>query len=423
MRMLVLAALSLALVLACGGGAPQEAVDPYAEVYRTGGGGEGAPAEAPTVDLSTVALVGAREREMLATLVAGVEAEQKEKEEPGGLQGQLLQSTPGVPRVGATRSPEETPSGDGSGSERPVVAQVAGSTPLVPVVTATPEVEVMVVHSPADCGEDFREMIARDRGLVGRWFDMSNRALTSQLREREREFDVEYVMGLNESFLASRPDCAELGWAPVFSYGAECSGKTVGTRDATVGGFYGRFDGASLVGNPRKGDFVWYPTQQVGSQVMMHFERMPLRDGAGCWTGDIRSGRWIWQTADASEYGYFHPDSRYCNASLLGAAERIHGQGWSAEQWMLEVSTYLRDNREDCPRHRLRPILEAHDGCVAPAAAAVDAGGVAVHWDERYVLTGRPVCWVGTVPEDSQGLAWEGYDAEGNAVGVILPGA
>ena len=61
---------ALLALSACGSGVPQEAVDPYA---NQGGGGSSEVATsgpAPTLDLSSVSLVGNDERRMLATLVA-----------------------------------------------------------------------------------------------------------------------------------------------------------------------------------------------------------------------------------------------------------------------------------------------------------------------------------------------------------------
>ena len=402
--------LFLVAVVACGGGAPQEAVDPYAEVYRDGSeSGLEAPA---TLDVSSLSLVGQEERSRLATLVAQV-PESSDWDDGGdgdgdGSSGERSET----PRVGATA----TVAVEGRGG----VPAVRGVT-RVPVVTATPEAVVVVVYAVASCEDDFREMVAQDRGLVGRWYELHHSELDRLMRRDNDEFDAEYVMRLNERFESGRPECVDSGWAPEFSYGVVCTGETLAGLDITSNSFYGEYDGASIIGRPRVGDYVWNPTGQSSYQVLIHFDRLPMRQEGGCWGGSIWHHVWSWQTEDGLEFGIDYPDAPVCNQALLGIAERIFGEGWTPEAWFLESSDYLRDHVGDCPRHRLWPVLEAQEGCPLEREAGLGGEGeLVVHWDQRPVYPGKPVCWVGVEAEGQ--FEWEGYDSEGEVVDIVLPG-
>ena len=421
---LSLLALALgAMVAACGSGVPQEAVDPYAN--RGGGGATATPdgeaSAAPTVDLSSLSLVGDEERRMLGTLVADAERRGIVGGTPGP--GASAGGVSVVPRVGATPVVTVVAAGGTAGGQTPVprVGVVAGATPVA-VATATPVVGAQYTYELAPCEEDFREMLARDRGLVGRWFEMHPRTLAGLLREREGGFDVDYVAALNEGFEASRPDCVAAGWAPEFSYGAECEGFTFRGVDITSGGFLGKFQGASISGRTRQGAFVWNPTHQEADLVLIQFSRLPMSEDAGCWVGDIVSGRWGWQTADGSAHGGMYPSSAVCNGNLLIRAELLYESSWDSAEWLSGVERYLRENRELCPRARLSPVLEAAPGCPETGPAGPFEGGVVVHWDFTRVFDGMPVCWVGNVDPNDGGLVWSAYDERGAQVVLRVPG-
>lgn len=423
MRWTVSLALAVFSVLAaaCGSGVPQEAVDPYGSLGGATAAPVGDAAARPTVDLSSVSLVGDAERQMLATLVADAERRGVVGATPGS--GTSRGQAGVVPRVGATVAATAGAFDGTAGGVTPVprVGVVPGATPL-PVATATPVVEVDYTYELAPCAEDFREMLARDRGLVGRWFQMHPRSLTAMLREREGQFDVDYVSALNEGFEASRPDCVAAGWAPEFSYGVECEGVTFRGVDITSGGFLGEYQGASITGRTRQGDFVWNPTRQWADQVLIHFERFPMNGGAGCWVGDIVSGQWGWQASDGSAHGGMFPSSPACNGNLLIRAELLYESGWDSAEWLASVEQYLRENRELCPRARLLPVLEAPPGCPERGPSGPFDGGLVVHWDFRRVFGGMPVCWVGNVDANEGGLIWSAYDESGAQVALPVPG-
>ena len=410
-----------ALAAACGSGVPQEAVDPYANTAGATPVPAGDGVAAPTVGLSSVSLVGDEERRMLATLVADAERRGVVGGTPGA--GDSRGRVSVVPRVGATGAPTVSAPGSTPGGVTPVprVGVVAGATP-VGVATATPVVEIDFVYELAPCAEDFWEMLARDRGLVGRWFEIHPRTLTRLLREREAQFDVDYVAALNEGFEASRPDCVAAGWAPEFSYGAECEGLIFRDVDITSGGFLGEYQGASVSGFTRQGEFVWNPTHQSGDQVLIHFARFPMNEGAGCWVGDMVSGRWGWQSADGSAHGGMFPSSAVCNGNLLLRAELLYESGWDSGEWLVGAEEYLRENRDVCPRARLLAVLEAPPGCPERGDAGPFEGGLVLHWEHRRVFDGMPVCWVGNVDANEGGLIWSAYDEAGAQVVLPVPG-
>ena len=409
---------ALLALSACGSGVPQEAVDPYA---NQGGGGSSEVATsgpAATLDLSSVSLVGDDERSMLATLVADAESRGvvplgEEDDGPNTY----------VPRVGGDL-PTAVPGSDGTRglvTPLPRVGVVAGSTPVV-AVTATPAPVLDFTYVVPSCEEDFLGTIARDRGLVGRWFEKHFRTINSGLSDVEAVFDADYVRGLNEGFEASRPDCVASGWAPEVSYGIECEGKTLAGNAVTDSSFYGEYTGASTIGRTREGDFVWHPTRQRERLVLIHFLRLPDRDEPGCWTGDMVTGRWVWQIKGGSEFGYMNPSSAVCNGNLLLRAESLYRNGWESSQWMVSVTEYLRANRALCPRHGLYPVMDASEGCRVQVGTGAFQGGVVIHWDTRKVPTGNAVCWVAMEDANDGGLVWSAYARNGDQVLLAVPG-
>ena len=306
-----------------------------------------------------------------------------------------------------------------AGATEAVGGRVAITGRAVPDPTRSPTPEPQTDLRPS-CISDFRELIAQDRGLVGRWFDMHPRTRATMLQERHNEFDLDYLNGLNVGFEASRPDCVAQGWDPKFSYGPECEGKTFRGVDITNGDLFGAYQGAVAAGSPRQGEFVWHPTRQRTDRLLIHFSRFPMSEGAGCWVGNIVSGRWGWQSADGSAHGGMNPSSAVCNGNLLIRAERLYESGWDSGEWLTGVEQYLRENRGDCPRHRLNPVREAQDGCpVEDELGVINGSGLVLHWRLRSLHPGQPVCWVGSEPTDgSDGLVWEGYDSEGKRVEI-----
>ena len=156
-------------------------------------------------------------------------------------------------------------------------------------------------------------------------------------------------------------------------------------------------------------------TRQVLDRVLIHFERMPLREGQGCWAGDVANGMWIWLLKDRSEYGFLPPSSEVCNRDLLLLAEQLYYDGWDLGKWLTGVEQYVRENRELCPQARLFPVPEASykspAGCPVQGVAGLFEGGVVVHWASQFI--GMPVCWVGRLDEAEGEFEWFGYDRNG----------
>ena len=145
-----------------------------------------------------------------------------------------------------------------------------------------------------------------------------------------------------------------------------------------------------------------------------------MREESGCWVGDIVSGRWGWQTTDASQHGHINMSSPACNSNLITRAELLYESGWDSARWQTEVEQYLLDNRELCPRARLSPVTQASPGCPEKTPTGQFDNGVVVHWDSRRLFDGLPVCWVGNLNPTADGLVWNAYDETGTRVPLLV---
>lgn len=410
----------MALGAACGGGVPQEAVDPYENVYRDGAGaGEGAPA--PTVDLSSLTLVSREERQAMGTMVASAGVGAGEGEGAGAGDGTARPTLVYVPRVGATRPVSSLGRSDGNGDGESGAGAGDGPPRVgdgVAVVTATPEpTAAPVVYRLGPCEDAFWDLVADDRGLRGRWFDSQVPALISFLREKDREVDVEYMVSLDAGFRLARPDCVAQGWDPEYSYSAVCGGDTMAGRVVTSDSNYGEYDGTSMIGDRRKGKFVWNPTGQSGRFLMIQFDKLPFGESGGCWAGDLIRGLWYWQTEDGTSYGRVLPDNSYCEAGLMLLAEDLVRRGWNNPAWQVESQRYLEKNGEGCPRHNFMATGVHSEGCPVEGGTGVSQGRIVVNFYPKVLEVGDTVCWV-AVPVDAGGYRWMGYDRYGEEVEI-----
>lgn len=145
-------------------------------------------------------------------------------------------------------------------SQRPTTPESQNRTPQGTAITTqapttTTEPPPAQATSPtayrdqvAHCTAEWLEILAQDRGLVGPWFEMHPRSLTSMLRKQDLQFDVAYVTALNDHFEASRPDCVAAGWDPEFSHEPECQGVTFRENDITSGGSSGSTKAPAIEG-------------------------------------------------------------------------------------------------------------------------------------------------------------------------------
>ena len=202
-------------------------------------------------------------------------------------------------------------------------------------------------------------------------------------------FRSESAESLAELLAARRSDCGE-GWAPAFNYRVSCVG----------GGIGGELFGAGLVRFVGSfGDRLALPTQrgEVGD-VLIHFSRLPDREGRGCWYYSAAQEVWWWAEVNSEgtvrDWGrepVLYPICDFVLQDRILAGPRVR----AADVARL-VAEVRREYAGYCDVNgwNMFPRLGGNQGCdiVAPTGIFED-GSVVVNFHPDYPATDGSVCW------------------------------
>lgn len=279
-------------------------------------------------------------------------------------------------------------------------------TPVVPTPTVTPRPTPDFSVRKSRGGTP-RPTVARRAGLEFGRFQNVELGCVEAFRARlvgyvGRElFGPEVAWKMSGEFLEERPDCREEGWGPEFSLEAECVGLDVGS--VQIGNAFVVWEGAR-----EKSARVLSSRKDEWGNILLHFSRMPLQEGSGCWYYRASDETWVWVVRKGSkvENGVDNPDLSGCD-SLLKAELRRLPAGFSLADVGRAVDRVVGVGR-GCQTSfwRVFPRLEPDEGCgVDSETGDLGEGGRVVHWHEDYRPYDGAVCWV---LERSWGL-WKVY--------------
>lgn len=231
----------------------------------------------------------------------------------------------------------------------------------------------------ASCVEEFRSALVADRN----WQDFNHRA----------------GAGLSEAFAAAHPDCVEAGWAPRFAEEIVC--RTMPGAGVHV---------ALSMQLPR-GRSQLHPTMRVdsdygkgGGSLVIHFERLPFSDIAGCWSWFEPQLNWHWYHTNATS-GMVPPRFRTCEEILQTEIAEASASGLSVDAGLVTaLIESIRSEREECGEKggpgwdyfwTLGTQGAPRSECsVQSPTGATPSGDLAVHWQEGQSDADGSPCWV-----------------------------
>ena len=253
--------------------------------------------------------------------------------------------------------------------------RIAGEMPSKPVVR---EVEVEI--DGLECNDAYRELL---RGYSVDGF-----------------FSARVAEGIAETLLERRDDCGAEGWSPVFKLGRVCTQSSVG--GVRLPNSLLRYEGSLNV--PRSVGTVMDPE----GNILVHFEKLPLSEGRGCWFYEARSRRWAWFTEGVGR-GVDGAKFPRCEARLRqlvvdgvqsGAVDSLRVARWVDEVRLGDVG--------GCPEEFWNPYAGSggHQDCGEGwSTGVIPDGRIVVNWQEGFRVSSGAVCWV----LSPGGAEWEEY--------------
>ena len=205
--------------------------------------------------------------------------------------------------------------------------------------------------------------------------------------EGKRVFGPALMLALSNRLLEERPDCLEAGWAPSFGIGQVCLGDSVAGVDMPHGLLsFGRYD--------RKGKARLTMRDQSGN-ILVHFDRMPLRDAQGCWFYDGPRMSWAWFIRGQVS-GVDVPGFPGCEDPLRVQLGNVAGGGVVS---VLDIARLIDGLRHDVPGcgdalWNPYPVRLPHEDCAVQSDLGITQEGLlVVHWNLDHLPSDQAVCW------------------------------
>lgn len=215
-------------------------------------------------------------------------------------------------------------------------------------------------------------------------------------------FSARIAEQMAEELLEQRSDCGEEGWSPLFRLGRVCTQSSVaGVR---LPNSLLRYEGTLNI--PRSVGTSMDPD----GNLLVHFEKMPLSEGRGCWFYQAHSMRWAW-FAKGVGVGVDGAKFPRCEARLRelvaeGARVGVVDGYWVA-RWVDEVRSW---DVRGCPEEFWKPYASdsGHEDCGEGwSTGVIQDGRIVVNWQEGFRVSSGAVCWV----LSPGGVEWEEYFA------------
>ena len=204
-----------------------------------------------------------------------------------------------------------------------------------------------------------------------------------------RPFGPETAVRLSEDMVADRPECVdEGGWSPVFSFGPVCDG-------GTVDGVQLSSRLVRLEGSLRERRALSTGKDLYGN-ILVQFEKMPLREEGGCWYYRAHTESWSWVVLGVGT-GTDLPRYPVCEDRLR---EKVLA-GDVRELRVLDVAGAVEEVKRELGAEcgsgnwSIYPSTGPAVECDVQAVTGVGEDGLLVlNWQEQHPASDGAVCWV-----------------------------
>ncbi len=251
---------------------------------------------------------------------------------------------------------------------------------FVPLATATPVAVRPVLDIAAVRAAEL------DPGQLGCTDYYRRMLIDYQGRE---SFGPSVAYSISDRLVAIRDDCAAAGWAPEFSFNRVCLGYEVAGITLSSGL-------VRTVGEVPREEARGTGRDESGN-ILVHFARMSLADGLGCWYYQASSQQWAWVVYGEGN-GVDLPQFPACNGLLRDLlAERREYAGGGAAGIARAIDRTRFDGYGVCSDSlwNLFPVKSGSKLCGVQSDTGITAdGSLVVNWHAEYPPAGGDVCWV-----------------------------
>ena len=233
--------------------------------------------------------------------------------------------------------------------------------------TRSPLVLKFGVEGQMSCEDEYRRMLI---GYEGR-----------------APFGAEVAERLSEELTAGRPGCVEEGWVPEFGLERVCLSTVVGGLKLS----YGFLRAGGRLNTPT----TLSTRRDESGNILVHFERLPLREESGCWYYAASQQAWGWVVAGVVG-GVDRPAFPVCEGRLREVLAGLE----DAEVGPLEVARAIdlvkKELAGECGTElwEVYPRGMAHGACEVEEDTGRWEEGLVVNWHPEHPAGGGAVCWV-----------------------------
>ena len=242
------------------------------------------------------------------------------------------------------------------------------ATPTLAAKTPVPEHPGMFWEGEIlSCADQYRRMLIEYDGRV--------------------PFGVEVAWSLSEELKDLRPGCVDEGWNPLFDPGVAClSGSVAGISISP-----GLTRRLNSVAHP-----MALPTGRDGQgNILVHFERLPLVDGPGCWYYNSAGQAWAWSVLGDS-LGVDRPRFPACSRLLRSLTAAVADEDFGSVHVARALDEVRRQLPAGCGSILWNPFPGpgSHEDCgVSGDTGLNDDGYLVITWHPGYLPADGSVCW------------------------------
>ena len=197
----------------------------------------------------------------------------------------------------------------------------------------------------------------------------------------------EDALGIAESLLKTRAECANDGFHPEIDLEIACKGYLVGgvplPPTLTVG--------SQIAGNLRAGGTA----RDSRGNMLVHFRRLPDQAAPGCWYYSANSRTWSWTAVNVGA-GLYRPDHSRCDAKLRGLLVSSASNLERVAQ-IADLVELVRTEDELCGVQGWYPypaVASVSECGESSSTGWRDEGVLVLNWQENHRPYDQRACWL-----------------------------